>query len=36
MTAGNWNGRADDGRLSWELLGECALLLAFLAVAVLA
>lgn len=36
MTSNNWNGRADDGAFSWTLVGECALLLAILAVAVFA
>lgn len=37
MTAPAWNGRErDDGRLSWSLVGECALLLGFLLLAVFA
>jgi hypothetical protein len=37
VTAPNWNGRADDtGALSWSLVGECALILGFLVLVVLA
>lgn len=37
MSSTNWNGRADDtGRMSWSLVGECALLLGFLILVVLA
>jgi hypothetical protein len=37
MSSANWNGRADDtGALSWSLVGECALILGFLVLVVLA
>lgn len=32
----SWNGRDDDGRLSWELVGECAMLLCILLLVVFA